>query len=354
MATQQRKPATTAVNTAPQVKNLALNVIFEDKNQPRKQFDAVSLQELTATVKLRGVKSPISVRPNPAKPGTYIINHGARRYRACRNAGLKTIPAFIDSDYSAADQVIENLHRDSLTAREIADFIGREIAAGKKKIDISKLIGKSNAFVSMHLALLDLPEPIAQLFSSGKCTDVTAIYALLRLYKNHPQPVSDWITYNTENEISRVDIQQLKKFLQQKDQETALLNDEALDTVPPPVEATKENHSTPVNNRQDNTDTMVNTLLSALYIRVKKEGKKIKALIKSLTRQEKHLILQQLQSYFEQGRSCTNIVHFMMQALQDGRFATRKAGAFNLTAFLHGVDHSKVFNFDQIMTEATG
>lgn len=352
MATKEKKPATQTKPT-PQVRNLALDAVFEDKNQPRKQFDNTSLQELTETVKLRGIKSPISVRPYPGKPDAYIINHGARRYRACKNAGLKTIPAFIDTDYSAADQVIENLHRDSLTAREIADFIGREIASGKKKIDISKLIGKSNAFVSMHLALLDLPEPIAQLFSAGKCTDVTAIYDLLRLYKNHPQPVNDWITYNTQDEVTRADIQQLRKFLQQKGQQATAMTDLPLDTGQPLEEIAEESHRAPGNGKNAKADNVADNLLSSIYIRVKKEGRKIKNLIKSLTNQEKNLITQQIKSYFEQGRNCTNIVHFMMKALLDGRFAAQKSGAFNLTAFLHGVDHQKVFNFDKIMAEAT-
>src|SRR5690606_28905845 len=56
-----------------------IDLIIEDIHQPRKEFNQDTLRELTETVKLRGVKSPISVRPNPDKPGTYIINHGARR-----------------------------------------------------------------------------------------------------------------------------------------------------------------------------------------------------------------------------------------------------------------------------------
>ena len=115
-----------------------ITLISEDIHQPRKEFNQETLRELTETIKLRGVKSPISVRPNPDKPGTYIINHGARRYRASINAGLTKIPAFIDTDYSESDQVIENLQRDDLTSREIADFIGRQLAGGKTKSERSE------------------------------------------------------------------------------------------------------------------------------------------------------------------------------------------------------------------------
>ena len=103
-------PAQPAIPTG--ATEIDVNLIIEDIHQPRKEFNQDTLRELTETVKLRGVKSPISVRPNPDKPGTYIINHGARRYRASINAGLKTIPAFIDTDYSEQIRVIENLQRD--------------------------------------------------------------------------------------------------------------------------------------------------------------------------------------------------------------------------------------------------
>jgi ParB family chromosome partitioning protein len=92
---------------------------------------------------LRGVKTPISVRDNPDAAGRYLINHGARRVRASKLAHKTSIPAFIDNDYNEADQVIENLQRNELTPREIADFIGRELAKGKKKGDIAKELGKS-------------------------------------------------------------------------------------------------------------------------------------------------------------------------------------------------------------------
>ena len=107
---------------------LELALIDEDPHQPRKQFDENSLAEMAETIRARGVKTPISVRPNPKVEGRYLINHGARRYRASLLAEKVTIPGFIDPDYTEADQVIENLQRDALTAREIADYIGRELA----------------------------------------------------------------------------------------------------------------------------------------------------------------------------------------------------------------------------------
>lgn len=116
---------------------LPLDRIDEDPLQPRSAanpgFAAHSLTELAASICLRGIKTPISVRRHPDRPGRYIINHGARRYRAARLAQLATIPGFIDDDYSETDQVVENLQRNELTAREIANYIGRELSKGLKR-----------------------------------------------------------------------------------------------------------------------------------------------------------------------------------------------------------------------------
>jgi ParB family chromosome partitioning protein len=137
---------------------LPLDLIDEDPHQPRtgqpRLLAGKPRRDRRDDQSLRGVKSPISVRENPdAPPGRYLINHGARRYPCSKWAHKTTIPAFIDNDYNEADQVIENLQRNELTAREIADFIGRELAKGKKKGEIAKELGKSPAFVTQHVTL---------------------------------------------------------------------------------------------------------------------------------------------------------------------------------------------------------
>lgn len=196
---------------------LALSLIDEDPNQPRQEnnpgFTKSSLKELAATIEQRGVKTPISVRENQEASGRYIINHGARRFRACQLAKKDTIPAFVDNDYLEADQVIENLQRNELTAREIADFIGRELAKGLKKSSIAKAIGKSNAFVSQHVTLLDLPEPIALVFKNGRASDVTVINELVKLYKKHPEEVNAWLNDELQ-ELTRSSVKLIREQLE--------------------------------------------------------------------------------------------------------------------------------------------
>ncbi|WP_426116067.1 ParB/RepB/Spo0J family partition protein [Massilia sp. PWRC2] len=196
--------------------DIDIGLIDEDPQQPRTAdnpgFSATSLNELAASIRLRGVKTPISVRDNPRSPGRYIINHGARRYRSARLVGNLTIPGFVDNDYNEADQVIENLQRNALTPREVANFIGRELAKGLKKGEIAHAISKSPAFVTQHANLLDLPDVIATAFNSGRARDVTVVNELLIAHKKHADEVGAWLRDESQ-EITRGSVKQLRQFL---------------------------------------------------------------------------------------------------------------------------------------------
>lgn len=198
---------------------LPMDLIDEDPLQPRTKdnpgFSPKSLAELAAAIRLRGVKTPISVRPHSDKLGRYLINHGARRFRASRLAGLATIPGFIDPNYNSADQVVENLHRNELTAREIADYIGRELAKGLRKGEIARQISKSAAFVTQHAALLDLPDPIAGAFSIGRVRDVTLVNELIYIHRKAPIEVSTWLADESQ-EVTRPSVRMLRAFIDQK------------------------------------------------------------------------------------------------------------------------------------------
>lgn len=320
-----------------------IDLIIEDIHQPRKEFNENTLRELTETVKLRGVKSPISVRPNPDKPGTYIINHGARRYRASINAGLKTIPAFIDTDYSEADQVIENLQRDNLTSREIADFIGRQLAAGKTKSEIAKRIGKTNPYITTHAALLDLPDPLNEVYQSGRCADVTAIYDLTRLYKSNKEEVINWLNLSAPEEISRLDVKYFSKFLEQKKKQSFSETDENSQQ--------EEDKSITAANQHEKKQSTPVLLLDSIYHLIKKDKRKPQDLIRDLSKDDKKLLTSRVKGYFEEGRNCSNIIQYTIHALQDGRFSAKGSGALQLIAFLYGTERSANFDLFKILDE---
>jgi len=171
---------------------IPLQDIEEDPNQPRKEFSEKSLNELAESIKERGVKSPISLRKT--HEGKYLINHGARRYRASIIAGLNKIPAFIDEEHDSYDQVIENLHRDDLTPMELAVFIRSRLEKhGESKGFVAKnLFKKDGSVITHHLALLDLPQYIEDIYRSGQCTSAKILYDLKSLNDQYSDEVEQW------------------------------------------------------------------------------------------------------------------------------------------------------------------
>ena len=190
---------------------LDITLIDEDPNQPRVDFDEDGLKDLANSIKERGVKSAISVRSNPNEAGRYIINHGARRYRASVLVGKTTIPANIDDDYSFSDQIVENVQRADLTPQELAKAVEKLEKDGFKKGDIATRLGKSNAWVTQYSRLNKLPSVIAEAFESGKISDVTVANELAKIYENNPDDVQEVL--NNEQEIGRSDVKNLKSFL---------------------------------------------------------------------------------------------------------------------------------------------
>lgn len=198
---------------------ILIDLIDEDPDQPRKNdnpgFSPERIAEIGASIKSRGVKSPISVRENPAVEGRFIINHGARRYRGSKWAGKSSIPAFIDNDYQDIDQVMENLERDNLTPREIADYIGRKLAEGLKKKEIAELLSRSAAYVSQHVTLLNLPDCVADAFTSGRVNDVTLINELVTAFKESPEEVEAFLI-DSNQEVTRGSVKLLREFIEEK------------------------------------------------------------------------------------------------------------------------------------------
>jgi len=204
-----------------------ISEIMEDPNQPRQEFDETSLRELADNIKARGIKSPISVKPKNAD-GKFIINHGARRYRAAILAGLQKIPGFIDGEHADYDQIAENIHRENLTPLEIALFIKKRLASGEKKADIARGLNRDRAFVTQHAALIDPPDFLLTLYHSGKCGSAVHLYELRNLYNDHTEKVVAWCE-GTE-EITRKGITALKDSLNGNRKESEAQAQEAQET----------------------------------------------------------------------------------------------------------------------------
>jgi ParB family chromosome partitioning protein len=183
-------PPTTAESGTP--KRIPLDAIDEDPEQPRREFDDESLAELAETIKARGVRQPVSVRPHPTDPARWMLNFGARRLRASRLAEMPDIPAFVDQTANNVDQFIENEQRKGLTPLEIALFVQRAIRCGETQADIARTIGKSRQYVTLATALIDPPDWLMTAYREGRCRGLTELYELRKLAAEHPQYVEAW------------------------------------------------------------------------------------------------------------------------------------------------------------------
>lgn len=150
--------------------------IDEDPEQPRHEFDANALQELAATIRERGVRQPVSVRPHLQAAGRWVLNFGARRLRASRLAGLDTIPAFVDTTADRYDQVIENEQREGLKPLELALFVQKRLALGDRQADIARQLGRSRQWVTLATALIEAPDWLLQAYREGRCRGMNELY----------------------------------------------------------------------------------------------------------------------------------------------------------------------------------
>ena len=185
IATGKVKPVPVAAADSGQPLQLPIDKIVEDPDQPRKTFDPEKLAELAASVRARGINTPISVKPMDKK-GFYMINHGARRYRAAIIAGLKNVPAFIDSRHTILDQIAENLQRDNLPAMEQAAAVAAALALGIKAVDLANASGKGRAWTTKFATIATAPAFVADAANAGKIDSHDAIYDLVVFLEKRP------------------------------------------------------------------------------------------------------------------------------------------------------------------------
>ena len=153
---------------------LSLSEIVPNRYQPRKNFDEENLEDLTNSIKERGVIQPIIVRKSNIDNSKYEIIAGERRWLAARKAGLHDIPVVItDADdlKSLEFAIVENVQRHDLNPLEEAQGYKRlidEFSYDQEKV--SKFIGKSRSHIANSLRLLTLPSDVIKLIETQKLT----------------------------------------------------------------------------------------------------------------------------------------------------------------------------------------
>ena len=145
---------------------LSISEIVRSKLQPRKNFDKDNLEDLTNSIKERGVVQPIIVRKSKEINNKYEIIAGERRWLASQNAGLNEIPAVIieaDDLKSLEFAIVENVQRHDLNPIEEAYGYKRLMDEfGYDQEKVAKFIGKSRAHIANCLRLLSLPAKVIE------------------------------------------------------------------------------------------------------------------------------------------------------------------------------------------------
>jgi len=156
-----------------ELRELHVDLVAPNPDQPRKRFDDEALQALADSVKERGVLQPVLVRPRPG--GSYELVAGERRWRAARLAGLETLPALVqqrDDARSLEDALIENMAREDLNPIEAARAVaGLVEELGLTREAVGRRVGRSRVAVSNLLRLLDLPDEALALVEDGSLTE---------------------------------------------------------------------------------------------------------------------------------------------------------------------------------------
>ncbi len=175
--------------SAPQRK-VAVEFLRPNPRNPRRRFVETDLEELTASIKARGLIQPIVARPLPDVPGAFEIVAGERRWRAAQRAGLDEVPVVvveIDDRASLEFAILENVQRTDLNAIEEAAGYERlmsEFAYTQR--ELAEILGKSRSHLANTLRLLNLPPAVQDRVIAG---EITAGHARALLAVRDPEAV---------------------------------------------------------------------------------------------------------------------------------------------------------------------
>lgn len=154
------------------IEKLKITEVEPNRNQPRKNFDEETLEELAESIKRYGVIQPIIV---VKKDDYYEIVAGERRWRASKKAGLKEIPAIVregDERKNKEIALIENVQREDLNAYEKALGIKELMDEyGLTQQEVSEILGKSRSSIANTVRILNLDERVLELVKQGKLAE---------------------------------------------------------------------------------------------------------------------------------------------------------------------------------------
>ena len=155
-----------------QKNQLPVSDLTPNKYQPRKNFDETYLEDLTNSIKERGIIQPIIVRKSNNQNSKFEIIAGERRWLAAQRAGIHNVPVVIteaDDLKSLEFAIVENVQRHDLNPLEEAQGYKRlidEFSYDQEKV--SKFVGKSRSYITNSLRILTLPDEVIKLIELNK------------------------------------------------------------------------------------------------------------------------------------------------------------------------------------------
>lgn len=207
--------------------NIATELIDEDKDQPRYQFDEEALQELMKSIEEIGLLSPIKVRTT--KNGRYMIIYGNRRYKACKMLNLPTIPCIVtdvtDELEIYMEQIAENLTREGFSPIEEAEAFDKLLNNPKFTSStkfLSSKLGKPESYIKNKLELLKFGKAVKKLIVGGtqirkdKLTE-DQLLPLKDLALEHRDPLA---LIMARDEMPVSDVKKIAKLFKDKDLST--------------------------------------------------------------------------------------------------------------------------------------
>jgi len=209
-----------------EAREIALDRIEPDPEQPRRTFDPERLEELAASIRLQGVLQPIAVRYDAARD-RYVIIHGERRWRAAQLAGLATIPAIVrevSDEQRLVQQLMENILREDLNALDRAAALRRlKLQLGDVPWEqVAEAVGIKRSRLFQLLATEKLPEPVQQAIRAGRLSEKQT-----RPLQGLPEPVQVALATLIERErLAQAEIERLARALRERPELAALAPEE--------------------------------------------------------------------------------------------------------------------------------
>jgi len=213
-----------------------ISELRRNKYQPRKKFDETSLNELSDSIKSRGIIQPIIVR-NSNGDSKYEIIAGERRWLAAQKAGLHEVPiVVIEADDKKALEfgIVENVQRHDLNSIEEAEGYKRLIDEfSYDQEQVAKFIGKSRSHITNSLRLLSLPDEIVELIKENKISPGHAkiLVGLENSLSISKKIISKKLSVRQTESLVRAYKTPYKKLLNNKDPNIRLLEQNLIDKI---------------------------------------------------------------------------------------------------------------------------